>query len=178
MTHTANFVALDVETAKSWSAACSIGIAVFEEGKLVGEHYSLIDPKTEFHPRCIDVHGINEDAVRGAPGFVEVIGKFRHLIENQVIAAHNNNYDRTTMQRDAKTWGVALPHCRWLDTMEAAQRVWPRLPSYDLSTVCGHIGHSFGHHHALEDAKAAGHVLVAAMQESGLDMNGMIEIAG
>ena len=177
MTHTANFIALDVETAKSWCAACSIGIVVFENGKPVDEHYSLIDPKTEFHPRCVEVHGINEHAVRGAPDFVEVVGKFRHLIENQVIAAHSD-YDRKTIQRDAGTWGVALPHCRWLNTLEAARRVWPNLPGYDLSTVCRHIGHSFDHHHALEDAKAAGHVLVAAMQETGLDLNGMIEIAG
>lgn len=177
MTHTANFVALDVETAKSWSAACSIGIAVFENGELVGEHYSLIDPKTEFHPRCVAVHGINEHAVRGAPDFVEVVGKFRHLIENQVIAAHSN-YDSRTMHQDAGRWGVDLPQCRWLDTIVVARSAWPSLPSYDLSTVCDHIGHSFGHHHALEDAKAAGHVLVAAMQESGLDLNGMIEIAG
>ena len=178
MTNTANFIALDVETAKSWSAACSIGIVVFENGTPVDEHYSLIDPKTEFHPRCVNVHGINEAAVRGAPDFAEVVGKYRHLIENQVIAAHKCNYDRTTMQRDAGTSGIALPDCHWLDTREAARRVWPNLPGYDLSTVCYHIGHSFAHHHALEDAKAAGHVLVAAMQESGLDLNGMLEIAG
>ena len=33
------------------------------------------------------------------------------------------------------------------------------------------IGYTFKHHNALEDAKAAGHVILAAMLESGLDLD-------
>jgi DNA polymerase-3 subunit epsilon len=42
---------------------------------------------------------------------------------------------------------------------------------YGLKNVCGKIGYEFKHHDALEDAKAAGHVLLAAIQESKLDLD-------
>jgi DNA polymerase-3 subunit epsilon len=38
-----------------------------------------------------------------------------------------------------------------------------------VSRMFSKIGYEFKHHDALEDAKAAGYVLLAAMQESGLD---------
>ena len=45
---------------------------------------------------------------------------------------------------------------------------------YGLKNVCSRIGYEFRHHDALEDAKAAGHVLLAAMQESKLDLEAWI----
>jgi DNA polymerase-3 subunit epsilon len=41
--------------------------------------------------------------------------------------------------------------------------------------VCRRIGYEFQHHNALEDAKAAGHVLLAAMAETGLDLEGILK---
>ena len=46
---------------------------------------------------------------------------------------------------------------------------------YGLADVCNRIGYEFQHHNALEDAKAAGHVLLAAMAESGLDLEGVLK---
>lgn len=45
---------------------------------------------------------------------------------------------------------------------------------YGLADLCKRIGYPFKHHNALEDAKAAGHVLLAAMRESGLDLDGLL----
>jgi len=36
------------------------------------------------------------------------------------------------------------------------------------------IGYDFRHHDALEDAKAAAHILLAAVKESGLDIEGWL----
>jgi hypothetical protein len=43
-------------------------------------------------------------------------------------------------------------------------RVWPDLPNHQLHTLAAHVGHSFRHHHAAEDAEAAGQVLLAMMK--------------
>lgn len=48
------------------------------------------------------------------------------------------------------------------------------MKGYGLAKVCTRIGYEFQHHNALEDAKAAGHVLLAAMAETGLDLEGML----
>lgn len=44
-----------------------------------------------------------------------------------------------------------------------------------MSAVCKRIGHTFDHHNALEDAKASGHVLLAAMRDSSLDLDAMMK---
>jgi DNA polymerase-3 subunit epsilon len=41
-----------------------------------------------------------------------------------------------------------------------------------LANVCAKIGYGFIHHDAMEDAKAAGHVLLAAIRETRLDIDG------
>ena len=64
------FVAVDVETANANMASiCSIGAAVYEDGVLAGEWYSLIDPKDYFDGMNVSIHGIREVDVRGAPTF-------------------------------------------------------------------------------------------------------------
>lgn len=37
------------------------------------------------------------------------------------------------------------------------------------------IGYEFAHHNALEDAKAAGQIVITAMRETGADIGGLIE---
>jgi len=46
---------------------------------------------------------------------------------------------------------------------------------YGLHNVCAAIGYEFRHHDALEDAKAAAQVLLAAMYETGLDPAGWLK---
>ncbi|MEZ5913590.1 MAG: hypothetical protein R3D84_16320 [Paracoccaceae bacterium] len=48
------------------------------------------------------------------------------------------------------------------------------MSGYGLANVCKMIGYTFEHHNALED-EGRGHVLLAAMQESGLDLDAMLK---
>lgn len=42
---------------------------------------------------------------------------------------------------------------------------------YGLASVAAHIGYTFKHHDALEDAKAAGYILLAAVQVTGISIS-------
>ena len=71
-----NFVSVDVETANSdMGSICQIGIAVFEDGRLVDEWVSLVDPDDYFDGINISIHGISNRDVKGAPKFADVVGK-------------------------------------------------------------------------------------------------------
>jgi DNA polymerase-3 subunit epsilon len=54
-----------------------------------------------------------------------------------------------------------------------ARRAWKQFSKsgYGLQNVCEMIGYKFQHHDALEDAKAAGNILIAAMAQTGLDLD-------
>jgi DNA polymerase-3 subunit epsilon len=77
-----NFTAIDVETANSdMSSICQIGLAKFENGILVKEWVSLIDPEDYFYEMNISIHGIDEDSVKGKPIFPQVLNELRDFLE-------------------------------------------------------------------------------------------------
>src|SRR5262249_3822079 len=63
--------------------------------------------------------------------------------------------------------------CTWLDSACVARRTWKEFSKsgYGLLNVCESIGYKYRPHDALEDAKAAGQIMLAAMAQSGLDLN-------
>ncbi len=70
-----------------------------------------------------------------------------------------------------------MPTCTWLDSARVARRAWEEFAErgYGLSNVCRSIGYEFKHHDALEDAKAAAMVVLAALEKTGLDLAGMLQ---
>jgi DNA polymerase-3 subunit epsilon len=57
-----------------------------------------------------------------------------------------------------------------------ARRAWEQFASkgYGLENVCSFLGYEFAHHDALEDAKAAAHILLAAIERTGMDVQGWL----
>jgi DNA polymerase-3 subunit epsilon len=171
------FVAIDVETANADMASiCSVGTAAFDGGELVDEWYSLIDPKDYFDAVNVSIHGITEADVRGAPTFKSAITEIERRLRNQIVVTHTH-FDRVAVHQAATRWSITAPTCQWLDSARVARRTWAECArsGYGLSAVCKRIGYTFTHHNALEDAKASGHVLLAAMRESGLDLDAVLK---
>lgn len=172
-----NFVAIDVETANANMASiCALGAARFSDGRVVEEYYTLLDPKDYFDQINVSIHGITEQSVVGAPTFKIVSHELDRFIAGGVAVTHTH-FDRVATQQAAAHWSVAPPTCTWLDSARVARRAWADCSQkgFGLANVAQKIGYQFKHHHALEDAKAAGHILLAAMSETGLDLNGWID---
>jgi len=166
-----SFVAIDVETANADLASiCQIGIAKFNDGRLVEEWSSLIDPEDYFDFYNQKTHGISKQTVAGAPKFPEIVEKLNSIIEGNVCVCHTH-FDKVALHR--ATWKYEIPQFdyRWLDSASVARKAWADCSQrgYGLGPLCERIGYEFKHHDALEDAKAAGWVLLAALRE--LDTN-------
>ena len=171
------FVAVDVETANADMASiCSIGIAAFENGILTSEWYSLINPNDFFDPVNVSIHGIDEVDVRDAPTFKDMAPEIDRWLGEQIVVTHSH-FDRVALNQVAGRWSITAPTCTWLDSARVARRTWAECAKsgYGLANVCKMIGHTFDHHNALEDAKAAGYIMLAAMQESGFDLDAMLK---
>ncbi|MCC5956421.1 MAG: 3'-5' exoribonuclease [Natronohydrobacter sp.] len=167
------FIAVDVETANADMASiCSIGLAAFENGRIVDEWYSLVDPDDYFDPVNVSIHGIDEAQVVGAPTFETAAADLLARVGDAVVVTHTH-FDRVALHQASADWGLPPPPFRWLDSARVARRAWEDCArrGYGLADVCRRIGYEFKHHNALEDAKAAGHVLLAAMAETGLDLD-------
>lgn len=167
-----NFIALDVETANADLASiCQIGLARYEAGTVVQEWSTLVDPEAEFDWINVDIHGIDEWAVEGAPTFLEIAGQLTETLQGEIVVCHRH-FDRVALNQSCLRYRIGSPNCTWLDSARVARRTWPQFASkgYGLANVCAYLGYEFRHHDALEDAKAAGRVLMAAIEQSGLSV--------
>lgn len=106
------FVAIDVETANADMASiCSIGAAAFEDGVIVDEWYSLIDPKDYFAFMNVSIHGITEADVRGAPTFKAAMAEIERRLGDQIVVTHTR-FDHTAMDQAASRWSVPIIRCK------------------------------------------------------------------
>ncbi len=170
------FVAIDVETANAaLGSICQIGVARFEGGNLVKEWKSLVDPEDYFDGMNISIHGIDESTVKGAPKFPALVDSLRSFLDGQVVVCHTH-FDRVALHQASAKYGLPEPGCTWLDSARVARRAWKDCAhsGYGLHDVCARIGYEFRHHDALEDAKAAAEILLAASRECGLDLEGWL----
>jgi DNA polymerase-3 subunit epsilon len=171
------FVALDVETANpDMSSICQIGLVRFENGSPLDTWSVLVDPEDWFDGMNVSIHGIDERTVRGAPNFKELAAELAKRIDGQVVATHTA-FDRNAIARASARHGTPAPSCSWLDTARVARRTWPDVAQrgYGLAPLAERFGIEFEHHDAAEDARAAGLILIKAMEETGLDISGWME---
>jgi len=168
-----NFVAIDVETANpDMASICQIGIAKYSNGSLVEEWETLVNPRDYFDGLNVSIHGIDEGAVADATTFREVADHLWRHLDGSLAVCHTH-FDRVAIGQAADRHGLAMPDFSWLDSARVARRAWKEVAwkGYGLYALCDRLGYQFRHHDALEDAKAAAHVLLAAIETSGLDLD-------
>ncbi|NOZ22873.1 MAG: transposase [Planctomycetes bacterium] len=166
------FVAIDVETANADMASiCQVGIAQFRDNVLVAEWSTLIDPEDYFDPFNTAIHGITEKDVVQAPTFPQIRNDLMGFLASRIAVSHTH-FDRVSIRKAVEKYSLDPIETTWLDSARVARRTWPECShrGYGLSNVCGLIGYDFQHHDALEDAKACGQVLIAAIRTTGLDL--------
>ncbi len=171
-----DFVAIDVETANADMASiCQIGIARFADGKLADEWKSYVNPRDHFDGINISIHGIDESTVEGAPTFGELANTINAALNGRIVVAHTA-FDKVPLYQAGSKYQSTRPSCTWIDSACVARRSWSEFSrkGYGLINVCTSIGYKFNPHDALEDAKAAGNIMLAAMAHTGLDLNGWL----
>ncbi|WP_339109782.1 exonuclease domain-containing protein [Thioclava sp. GXIMD4216] len=162
------FVALDVETAnRDRSSICQIGLAFVHPGVAPAnkiETWSCyIDPATADWS-CSWVHGITAQTVLGAPSFAQVIEILRPALQGLVIYQHSG-FDRSAIGRASLQAQLPAPDWEWRDSVIVARKAWPQLKGrggHGLASLKDHLGLSFVHHDAGEDARAAALVVLHA----------------
>ncbi len=166
------FVAIDVETANADLASiCQIGIARCENSVITDEWKSYVNPEDYFDDVNVSIHSIDKSAVQDSPTFPELVDILSLYLEGYVVVCHSH-FDRVAIHRAAQRYQVSLPQSVWLDSAQVARRTWPECAwkGYGLYDVCKLIGYDFKHHDALEDAKAAAMIFIAAINESKMDI--------
>ncbi len=171
------FVAIDVETANTdYSSICQVGIVLFDKGAIQDSWESLINPKDYFDPWHIKIHGIDELAVKNAPIFPDVFPQIKKILDDNIVVCHTA-FDRVAVAQAQDKYDLPASDWIWLDTAKVARRVWEQFATrgYGLNNLANWCGITFEHHNAVEDARAAGEVLLKAVKDTGVTVEYWIE---
>lgn len=172
-----DFVVIDVETACSRvSSICQIGIVGFRNGQVDFEFESLVDPRDEFDPFNVNIHGIDRHHVKGQPDFAAIHPVLSRHLSDRITVSHST-FDRGALSSACQISRSPEISTRWLDSLSVARRAWPDLTSHRLNVLASHLGIELKHHDALSDARAAGLVVVRALDHTGLGLEDFLRPA-
>jgi DNA polymerase III subunit epsilon len=167
------YLALDVETANAdYSSICQIGIAGFENGKVIDKWSSLVNPESYFDPFNTSIHGIKESDVKNSPTFDKIYEEIKNrLVEN--ITVHHMPFDRVALNRVCEEYQLPPIKTKWLDSAKITRRTWEHFAykGYSLKNIADFLEITFEHHDALHDAIAAGLIVAQAslLKEMSID---------
>ena len=167
------FTAIDLETANPDAfSICQIGIARYRDGELADEWMSYIDPEAKFNPDNIAVHGITEAVVRGCPKLTEVSAGLHEMLDDRIVVSHSQ-FDRIALEQAFDRQEIPRLQCTWLDSTLVARRAWEGFArrGFGLENLCRILGYRYQRHDALGDAKAAGVVVLAAIEQTGIGLH-------
>ena len=172
------FNAIDVETANADRASiCQIGVVHIVDGEIQDQWKTLIDPEDWFDPWNIEIHGIDEDTVKGSPTLPEVRDELRLRLRDSILVSHTA-FDRTAFERAMAKYRLKQLQVTWLDSAKIVRRAWPEKYArrgWGLKSVAQDLGIEFRHHDALEDATAAARIVRHVCEDSGLDIDGWLQ---
>jgi DNA polymerase-3 subunit epsilon len=157
-------IVIDFETANpSPTSACSVGVVVLQDFKIIHEGVHLIRTPTESF-FFTHIHGLTWKDVRNSPTFDEVWEKsIRPWFESSsLMVAHNIGFDDRVLRASARHYGIEVPRIKTECTVKIARYKLGISPA-KLSNVAETLGIPLNHHEALSDARASAMIYIHAL---------------
>lgn len=155
------YIAFDVETPNRFNNRMSaIGISVIENGEIVQEFYSLVDPEQPFDPFNTLLTGISAESVADAPNFAALWPTIEPILSSGVLAAHNAPFDIGVLRKCLAAYGIPWrATARGLCTVQMGRQLLPGI-SHKLNDLCDYFGIALNHHRADSDSHACAEILL------------------
>ncbi|MBP2642247.1 MAG: polymerase epsilon subunit (3-5 exonuclease) [Firmicutes bacterium] len=166
----ADFVAIDFETAtRNNNSACALGLAFVKDSIIVANPSWLIrPPQLYFDPAFIPIHGIQPKDVLDQPTFAELWSSIEPYLNNQVLVAHNAQFDMNVLLGGLDHYRLPRPTLNYSCTLRIARRTWPTWKQYNLAALGARHGIVFQHHNAGEDATVCAQIALKAFSQYGV----------
>ena len=168
---TERYIAFDVETPNSYNHRMSaIGVAVVENGAVVDDFSTLVNPETHFDAFNIALTGITPEQAAEAPTFAELWPELGPVLDSGILIAHNAPFDMSVLAKCLLAYGIRWrARADYACTVQMGRRCCPSLPNHKLNTLCEHYGIALDHHQAGSDSRACAELLLRYL-EQGFDV--------
>jgi len=169
------FVVFDVESTglnPNIETITEIGAIRWKNGDVLEEFHTFVDPGKPIPAKIIELTGITDDMVKGAPSQLEAINSFKEFIGDRVLVAHNAaGFDVNFIKVNASKVGTDF-NVQFLDTLPLARNLLQDVKNHKLDTLAEHyrLG-NFNHHRATDDAIMLSRIfsgLIDDLEEQGI----------
>ena len=170
------FIIFDVETTGLRTGVdrlTEIGAIKYVDGAEKSRFQTFVDPERPIPQNIVELTGITDSMVAGAPKEGEAVRKFFEFCgEGSVLVAHNASFDTEVIRSACERNGIEYNYSH-IDTLVLAQSLISGIKNYKLDTISNHFKlPKFDHHRADEDAGALAAIfekLLALTAEKGVE---------
>ncbi len=160
------FVAFDLETTGLSSVSdriIEIGAVVIKDGREVDRFQTFVNPERKLERKIVDLTGITDEMLVGAPMIEEVLPKFLDFVGDRILVAHNADFDTGFIR--AECGRQNLPYTfTTADTLILSQNLLSHLSKFKLDIVANALSlPEFNHHRAADDALTCGMIMAKLM---------------
>lgn len=163
-----NFTSIDFETATyDRNSACAVGIVTVDNGIIVDEYYTLIQPPDNYYYyNNTEIHGISAKDTKNTGTFDVHFKEIHKRLTGKTVVAHNESFDRGVLNACIGHYGLSykglLLHKNW----ECTLQIYRSLGYYPnrLSDCCARLDIPLQHHEALSDARACAKLYLNYLQ--------------
>ena len=164
-----SFVVFDTETTglnTQMDKLIEISAVRVENGKITEAFDTFVDPAMPIPAKVVELTGINDGMVAGAPDPDTALKQFLEFAGNRVLVAHNaHGFDIPILQAAARRAGVEFRN-PYIDSLPMAQALYPGLGNYKLDTVNKYLElPKFNHHRAGDDAAALAAIFCKMLED-------------
>ena len=161
------FVVFDLETtglnsspsAGNIDRIIEIGAYKVIDGEIKESFTTFVNPQRKLSQEIINLTGIDQQTVDGAPSYEKVMPDFFKFIDGCYLVGHNAaNFDYKFIDYYCSQCGY-VPERKIFDTIPLSQSLL-RLSNYKLNTVADHFGITFNHHRASDDALVTAKIFI------------------
>ncbi len=181
MTFAEEFVAFDLETTGLSSQndrIIEIGAVIMKNGQEVDRFQTFVDPQRPLDKKIVELTGITEEMLKGAPLIDEALPRFLEFIGDRVLVAHNSDFDTGFVR--AACARLELPYTYTAaDTLILSQNMLPQLSKFKLDMVAAALSlPEFNHHRAADDAAICGMIMSRLLKkaEEELDIHSLQQV--
>ena len=162
------YVAFDLETTGLSSVndrIIEIGAVILKNGEELDRFQTFVDPERVLEKRIVELTGITDEMLVGAPKIEAVLPEFLKFIGNRVIVAHNSDFDTGFIRAECSRQGLEYNFTA-ADTLILSQNLLPQLNKFKLDIVSNALSlPDFNHHRAADDAVTCGLIMHRLMKK-------------
>ena len=167
MTFDEPYVAFDLETTGLSSREdkiIEIGAVLMQNGRELDRFQTFVDPQMKLQRETIELTGITDQMLQGAPKLEDIFPKFMEFVGDRVLVAHNADFDTGFIRAACDKLGYPYTYTS-ADTLVLSQNLMPQLNRFKLDVVADALSlPEFNHHRAADDAVTCG-LIMAKMFE-------------